>query len=62
MTIFIVAPCILKIHQLLKTNKCTNMYCVYSKTRINSHFNITSTMNYVCSLMMIDRSKHVGAF
>jgi hypothetical protein len=31
--IFIVAPCILKIHQLLKTNKYTNMYCVYSKTR-----------------------------
>jgi hypothetical protein len=22
------------IHQLLKTNKCTTMYCVYSKTRI----------------------------
>jgi hypothetical protein len=24
--------------------------------------NITSASNYVCSLMMIDRSKHVGAF
>jgi hypothetical protein len=36
MNIFIVAPCILKIHQLLKTNKCTPMYCVYSKTRIKT--------------------------
>jgi hypothetical protein len=26
------------------------------------HFNRTSARNYMCSLMMIDRSKHVGAF
>jgi hypothetical protein len=25
-----------KIRQLLKTNKCTTMYCVYSKTRIKT--------------------------
>jgi hypothetical protein len=25
-----------RIHQLLKTNKCTNMSCVYSKTRIKT--------------------------
>jgi hypothetical protein len=35
-TIFIVAPCILKINQLLKTNKCTTIYCVYSKIRIKT--------------------------
>jgi hypothetical protein len=34
--IFIVAPCILKIHQLLRTNKCTTMYCIYSKIRIKT--------------------------
>jgi hypothetical protein len=27
-----------------------------------SYFKITSANNYVCSLMMIDTSKHVGAF
>jgi hypothetical protein len=27
-----------------------------------NHFSITSARNYVCSIMMIDRSKHVGAF
>jgi hypothetical protein len=35
-SIFIVSPCILMIHQLLKTNKCTIIYCVYSKTLIKT--------------------------
>jgi hypothetical protein len=34
--IFIVSPCILKIHQLLKPNKWTTMHCVYSKARIKT--------------------------
>jgi hypothetical protein len=39
-TIFIAAPCILKIHQLLKTNKCTTMYFVHSKTCITHCYTI----------------------
>jgi hypothetical protein len=35
-SICIVAPCILKIHQLLNTNKCTIIYCVYSKIHIKT--------------------------
>jgi hypothetical protein len=29
--VFIVAPCILKIHKLSKTNKCTNTSCIILK-------------------------------
>jgi hypothetical protein len=34
--VFIFAPCILKIHWLLNTNKCTIIYCGYSKIHIKT--------------------------
>jgi hypothetical protein len=49
----------------LGTTRISTICCHTTLTKcFTDYFNIlrTSARNYICSLIMIDRSKHVGAF